>query len=199
MSRAASRLLLGGLVGLLALGACVPFQAQTSAPSEEEVEARIATSVALTLSAIETGQAALPSPTATFTDVPSPTPLPTLSPFPPTATVVVRTPYPYACDVFAKVPYDNSVFHVNTNFDIKFSLRNVGTKAWGPGADLRYSGGANLLVANIVYELPAVDPGETVGPYVYDAKTPGKPGTYVMSFKVQGGFCYPYIRIIVRK
>jgi hypothetical protein len=199
MSHIPLRSFLLGLVGLLALNACVPFAARTSAPSADEIEARVATSVALTVSAIENTRQAVPSATATFTEIPSPTPLPTLTPLPPTATIVVRTPYPYACDVFNKVPYDNSVFHVNTNFDIKFSLRNIGTKTWGPGADLRYSGGPNLLTANIVYELPAVKPGETVGPYVYDAKTPGKPGTYVMTFKLQGGFCRPYVRIVVKR
>jgi len=125
--------------------------------------------------------------------------LPTLTPLPPTATIAVRTQYPYACDVVGKVPYDNSVLHPDATFDIKFSLRNTGTKTWLAGADLRYSGGTKMFGANVIYELPAVQPGDTAGPYVYHAKAPGKPGTYVMSFKLQGGFCYPYVRIIVKR
>jgi hypothetical protein len=45
---------------------------------------------------------------------------------------------------------------------------------------------------------PPVLPGGTVGPFIFDAKSPNKEGTYVMVFKLQGGFCYPYVRIVVR-
>ncbi len=200
MSRASFFFLMVGMVGLLALNACGPFGAQPTGPSAEEIRAQVATSVAQTLSAMQTEQAARPSPTSTFTATPtsSPTPFPTLSPFPPTMTLAARTPYAYACTVIGKVPYDNFVFKPNTGFDIKFSLQNVGTKKWDAGADLRYSGGTKMLTANTVYELPEVGPGETVGPFVFDAKSPKKAGTYTMTFKVQGGFCYPYVRIIVK-
>ena len=126
--------------------------------------------------------------------------MPTLSPIPPTATRVIpptHPPYPYACQVIGKVPGDGSVFKPNTDFGIKFYLHNVGTKTWAQGADLLFSGGTKMLTVMVVYELPKVSPGDQVGPYIFDARSPKKAGTYTMTFKVQGGFCSPYIFITV--
>ena len=190
------------LLAILLLAACAP---QPGGPSAEEVRAQIGTSVALTIAAHYTDEAARPSATPTVTVAPPPTftPFPTLAPVTalPTQPVGGGAPAPasYGCAVTGKVPYDNTIIQPNTDFDVRFYLTNVGTKPWGAGADLLYGGGANMLIANARYELPQVSPGEQVGPYIFEARTPQKPGTYVMTFKVQGGFCYPYVRIIVKR
>ncbi len=203
------RLFVRGLSVLLILGACAPASAQPSGPSAEEIKAQISTSVALTVLAYKTEQAALASPTLlpTQTSLPTPTAslFPTLTPFPTTTPRPIggggapSTPAPYACSVVNKLPADNTVFKPNKDFDVKFWLMNVGTKTWNQGADLLFDGGDNMLTANTRYELPQVNPGKMVGPFIFDAKTPKKTGTYTMTFKVQGGLCYPYIKIIVKK
>ena len=203
------RLFISNLIVLFLLGACAPASAQPSGPSAEEIKAQISTSVALTVSAHKTEQAALASPTLLSTETSLPTPtaslFPTLTPFPTTTPRPIggggapSTPAPYACSVINKLPADNTVFKPNKDFDVKFRLMNVGTKKWEQGADLLFDSGANMLTANTRYELPQVNPGKMVGPFVFDAKTPKKTGTYTMTFKVQGGLCYPYIKIIVKK
>lgn len=202
MVRSSLRLFLGSLIAMFLLVACVPPITQPAGPNAEQIQAQIFTSVALTLTAYPTAQATLFSPTAPPTETPAVTPTATfaLPTFLPSATrhASVSTPAAYACAVQNKYPADNTLFKPNKDFDIKFWLRNIGSKRWGNGADLVYDSGTNMLTTNVIYELPAVDPGQTIGPFVFDAKTPRKAGTYVMNFKVQGGFCFPYIRIVVK-
>ncbi len=201
------------LIGLVAflLVACLPFAPQpapTQEPDGSAIQTQIGTSVALTLTSIFETQVAGYTPTAEDTPTPVPTatltPLPTFTPFPTSTpyrppTVIPTTPAPYACQVLKKTPADNTVFKKNADFDIKFWLKNVGTKRWDAGIDLLYDSGTNLLKnPNFRYELPEVKPGETVGPFLFDARAPKKAGTYVMVLKLQGRFCLPYIRIIVQ-
>lgn len=201
---------IGGLVLLLILAACMPSSTQPNTPSAEEVEAQVSTSVALTISAEKTRISAF-TPTATDTATPTAiftetwmSTFPTLTPFPSSTPHALGngssfTPSPYECTVVNKKPADNTVFKPNNEFDVKFSLWNTGTKNWDAGPDLLFNSGTNMLKTNISYELPAVRSGEIVGPFIFDAKAPNKAGTFTMTFKVQGGFCYPYIRIIVKK
>lgn len=201
------RLFISNLIVLLALGACAPANAQPSGPSAEEIKAQIGTSVALTVTALAQTQAAAntptlentPTPTITFTPFPTLTPFPTSTQFTGGGGGGTPTLASYACSVLNKTPADNTVFKPNKDFDVKFWLMNIGTKKWNQGADLLFDSGANMLTANTRYELPQVNPGKMVGPFVFDAKTPKKAGTYTMTFKVQGGLCYPYIQIIVKK
>ncbi len=199
------------LLASFALAACQPFPSPptpTQGPDIAATQTQIGTSVAQTLTAVfETQVAAYtptpedtptPIPTATLTPFPTFTPFPTATPYRPPA-VTPTIPRPYACLVINKSPADNTVFNKNADFDIKFWLKNVGTKKWDDGIDLLYDSGTNFLTnPNFRYELPEVDPGETVGPFVFDAKAPNKAGTYTMTFKLQGGFCQPYIRIEVK-
>ncbi|MBV6396713.1 MAG: hypothetical protein HFACDABA_02313 [Anaerolineales bacterium] len=204
MSRVSFRSFLAG-IGLAILAACAPFQGQGESVGAEEVKAQVGTSVALTIAAHYTNQAAHPpaTPTVTVTPTLTLTPFPTLTPHTPPPTQLpgggAPGPAAYGCAVTGKVPYDNAILQPNTDFDIKFYLKNIGAKPWGAGADLLYGGGTDMLVGNTRYELPQVSPGQQVGPFIFDAHTPKKPGTYVMTFKVQGGFCYPYVRVVVKR
>lgn len=193
------------IVLILALAACAP-QPTPSGPGAEEVEAMIATSVAQTIvSYTQTQAAAIPptatetaTPTVTLSPFPSLTPFPTSTPIPLGGGIPVTVAVPYACSVINKTPFDNAVFKRNEDFDVKFWLMNIGSREWNKGLDLHYESGADLLTAHTIYELPEVKPGQMMGPYIFDARTPRKPGTYTMTFKLQGGFCYPYIKIVVR-
>lgn len=191
-----------GVFALLASACAAP----TTGPDAGEVQAQIETSVAATVAAHTKTQAALVPPTATKTAAPTVTlsPFPSLTPFP-TSTpaplgggIPATVSAPYACSVINKWPFDNTVFKRNEDFDIKFSLMNIGSHEWNQGADLGYDSGVNMLTRATVYELPKVKPGQITGPFIFDARTPRKPGAYTMTFKVQGGFCRPYIKVIVK-
>jgi hypothetical protein len=205
------------------LVACAPGE---PAPSPEEIEAaietavamtveaegEIATSVAMTVAARESeAAAAMPLPTATQT--PTPEPLPTLTPVVATATPFTVAPSSggggggggsgtakYSCDPdLGKRPFDNSEFRPNDTFDIKFTIMNTGTATWPAGYDLVYHSGPFMAPAFPAFiELPEMKPGDkfSVGPY--DAFAPAEEGFHVMTFKLQGGFCYPYVAIIVK-
>lgn len=203
---------------IVLLAACVP-----GAPSAEEVAAQVATSVALTVeaqnqiaesvaltvAAKETEAAkALPTPTMTAGE-----PLPTLTPILPTATSFLITPpssgggggggggtnpgADYSCDVITR-PFDNTEFHKNGEFDIKWVIVNNGTKTWPAGYDLTYYSGPNMTKSGATFvQLPEIKPGETFT-QIFDGVAPVGKGLHVMTWKVQGGFCWPYIAIIVK-
>jgi hypothetical protein len=208
MKHPSLRLIFWGLIGAMILSACAPSTPPPTGPSAEEMRATIDASVALTLAARAQTEAAAASPTPIPSDTPSPTPtmfFPTLMPFPTSTPSSLGGGVPptsvleYACAVIKKYPPDNTVFKPNKDFDVKFWIQNIGTKKWDKGADLAFHTGTKMITANIFYELPQVDPEEIVGPFIFDAKSPKKAGAFTMTFKVQGGFCYPYIRIIVQK
>ncbi len=208
------------LVSLLA--ACAPGQATlspdevaaqvaTSVAMTVEAQGQIATAVALTIAAKETEQAAS-QPTPTLIPLETATSaLLTATPFP-TATLFISGgggggggggsgagSSEYACDPdIQKRPLDNTHFSKGETFDIKFTIKNTGTKTWPAGYDLTYFSGPNMAPAfPAVIELPEMKPGDlfTVGPY--DAIAPAEKGFHVMTFKLQGGFCWPYIAINV--
>lgn len=204
------------------LVACGP--ATSAAPNPQVMQGQVETMVAQTLAAQQALQDAIATAVAqTLTAQPTATPLPPTStpmptqPFlPPTLTPIIlptftpipsggggggySTPSPYSCAVLNKTPADNTVFKPNKDFDVKFWLKNTGTRKWDAGTDLAFSSGTNMLVPPTTrLELGSdVNPGSTAGPFIFDAKSPNKEGTYVMILKLQGGFCYPYIRIVVR-
>jgi hypothetical protein len=47
-------------------------------------------------------------------------------------------------------------------------------------------------------ELPELEPKEQFA-VDFDAVAPEKEGTYIMTFLVEGGLCYPYVAIIVER
>jgi hypothetical protein len=207
------------LVTLLA--ACVPGQ---PAPSSEEIaqmvatgvamtveaQGQIATSVALTVEAQQSDKVPLATPTLIPTQ-----PLATLTPILPTATPFVIAPssgggggggggggstsYEYSCDIIRQRPIDNTEFRRTHTFDVTFTILNNGTATWEAGKDLILLGnpGSTLTSPPGVIELPEMKPGDTfkVGPF--DAEAPDEYGKYVIDFKLEGGFCYPYVAFIV--
>ena len=177
----------------------------TSVAQTIEAQGEIATSVALTVAAKEAeAAAAQPSP------VPSPTLVPTLTPVLATATPFPTstasggssggggggtTSFAYSCDIIRQRPIDNTEFKRTNTFDVTFAILNNGTATWEAGKDLTLLGnpGNTLINPPGTIELPEMEPGDvfTVGPF--DAQAPDDPGHYVIDFKLQGGFCYPYV------
>ena len=211
------------LLAIMLLVACAPAGGQ-QAPSPEEIQAQVSTSVAMTMEAqgqiatfvaqtvaAQETEAAAALPTATL----SPTPLPTLTPVLATATPFTVSPssgsgggggggggtttYAYSCDIIHQRPIDNTEFRRTHTFDVTFAILNNGTATWEAGKDLVLLGnpGNTLINPPGTIELPRMEPGDifTVGPF--DAQAPDTPGHYVIDFKLEGGFCYPYVAFYV--
>ena len=198
----------------------VAAQVATSVAQTMEAQGQIATAVALTVSAKET-EAAEALPTATQAAIPLPTMTLGLVTATPLTLVTPATESSgsgsgssgggggggggsgttdYSCDPdLGKRPFDNSEYRPGDSFDIKFTIMNTGTETWPAGYDLVYYSGPFMAPAfPAVIELPKMEPGDkfAVGPY--DAIAPDDEGFQVMTFKLQGGFCWPYIAIIVK-
>ena len=217
MRASMKNILFGAMAVILLLTACAPAPPQpTQDPSA--VENEVATIVALTVAAqnAQTRAAASPTPEATNTTlptqteegVPSPTALATLTAIP-TATVIVlptsstggggggTTQREYSCDTIRRRPFDNTSFRPGDKFDIKWTIVNTGTKTMVAGLDLKYNSGTQMTSRTRV-ELPELKPDAQFA-VDFDAVAPNKEGTYIMTFLVEGGLCYPYVAIIVEK
>jgi hypothetical protein len=215
MSLSTKKILLSAMALIFLLSACQPAQ-PTQNPSD--IANQVATSVALTVAAQNALTQAAPSPVpqATNTTLPTQTEvsvLPSPTPVLPTATAIVVVPptavsggsgsggtttkRDYACNPFPREPRDNTVFHPNDKFDIKWTIVNTGTKTMVAGLDLKYDDGPQLTTTTLI-ELPELEPGAQ---YVVrmDAVAPSKAGTYIMTFSVEGSLCFPYTAIIVQK
>lgn len=209
MKQTIKQILVTVLAAAFLLSACAPSQAAT--PNAAEVENLVSTAVALTVESqnLETAQAIPPAtetplPTAVPAVLDTPTAvLPTATPFvivPPTTAPVggggVTTTRPeYQCDIIHQRPYDYSVFRPNDPFDIKWTIVNTGTRTMHAGLDVKYNQGPQLTGTTLI-ELPELDPGEQF-PIILDAVAPDREGTYIMTFIVEGGLCYPYVAIKV--
>lgn len=206
------RILFTALTLMFLLAACVP--AQVSTPDPNEVANQVSTSVALTVASqnLETEQANPPAtetplPTQTEAVVESPTPVVTATPLvlasPTTVSgggggSGVSLPKPeFACDSIHRRPLDNTIFKPNDKFDIKWTVVNTGTKTLRAGLDLKYNSGTKLTPPTTI-ELPELKPGAQFD-MDFDAVAPAKEGTYVMTYIVEGGLCYPYVVIKVEK
>jgi len=206
-------MILLALVFLLA--ACLPAQ---QAPAD--VQPLVNTAVAQTMEAIRqvedsvaqtvAAQEALATPTAvvdepapateeaTLEPTPTPFDLPTLVPT--NTPAATKQPYKqpeYACNIINRRPFDNTEFNRNADFDIKWTIVNIGTKAWPAGVDVKYYSGPSMAGVNRV-EIPvALAPNESYT-IVLDATAPDKKGFHVMTWVVDGPMCYPYTAINVK-
>ena len=205
------------LLAVTLLAACVPAGGPT--PTPEDIEGKVATSVAMTIEAqgqvatfVAETVAAQETATAAAmpTETPSPLAPPTLTPVLTTATPFPTntssggsggsggggtTTYKYSCDIIRQRPIDNTEYKRTNTFDVTFAILNNGTATWEAGKDLVLLGNPGPTLTNPpgTIELPKMEPGDvfTVGPF--EAQAPDDPGRYVIDFKLEGGFCYPYV------
>jgi len=213
MNSTIKRIFFTMLAGLLLITACAPA-APAATQDPAVVQQQIQQAVSLTLAAQNaqaTEQQALiapsntPLPTQTAAEPPTPTPeLLTATPFvivPPTDTPAVSSggggtviKPDYACDVIDQQPLDNSVWKRNKDFDINWTLVNTGTRNWPQGWDLKYYSGPQMTKVTFVELSKTVKPGEKYK-IILDAVTPDAKGHQVMTWSLEGGFCYPYVAI----
>jgi hypothetical protein len=214
MSASKKNFLLSAMAVMVLLAACQPPAAPTQ--SAGDLENEVATIVALTVAAqnAQTQAAVSPTPEATNTTLPTQTdsapPTPTLLLPTATPTVIVlptsssggggggtTTQRDYSCDTIRRRPLDNTSYRPGDTFDIKWTIVNTGTKTMVAGLDLKYNSGTQMTNRTRV-ELPELKPGAQFA-VDFDAVAPNKEGTYIMTFLVEGGLCYPYVAIIVEK
>jgi hypothetical protein len=159
----------------------------------------------------------------TITAFPTSTPVPTDTPFPtsteitptiqftafptfvfPTSTPVGTAKTDYVCDIINQKPFDDTIFHPDDSFDIKWTIVNIGTQRWKDETYLEYQSGPKMTEETQI-KLPSLKPG---GRYdvVLDATAPSELGMQIMVWAVVGPgivkdsnywMCYPYVRIIV--
>ena len=214
MSPSMKQILFSAVAMIFVLSACMPAQ-PTQSPID--VQNEVATAVALTVAAqnaqTQAAQSAVPQPTNTTLPTqtaeipPSPTllvPTETSTPITLPATASsggggggTTTRPEYACNPFPRTPRDNTIFRPNDSFDIKWTIVNTGTKNMRAGLDVKFNSGTKLTQTTFV-ELPELEPGDSYQ-VDFDAVAPDKEGSYVMTFIVEGGLCYPYTAIIVEK
>ena len=197
---------------LLLLAACAPAPVPTVSPVE--VANQVATSVALTVASqnLDTAQA---QPQVTDTAVPTATQVPTATSVPPldtpTAITIPTTVSSggsssggsssgssgYSCEAINRRPFDNTIYKPGDRIDIKWTIRNNGTKTMIAGLDLKFSNGDKLMPDKLV-QLPELKPGDEYQ-LNFDATAPDTKGNYVMVYVVEGGLCFPYTAVIVEK
>ncbi len=201
-------LVLVGLALVLLLGACGPT---TSGIPLEQVQVLVATSVAQTVQAQNsmgtavamTVSALAPAATTTTSQPESPLFVPTLTPLASVTPFMVPQPGSagaaatkakyYACDSWTVKPGDYTAFKPGDPFDIKWIITNTGTADMRAGLDLEYMSGTQLTTHPGV-QLPLLKPHDTYT-FTADGTTPLQKGNYVMTWKVEGGLCFPYVAI----
>jgi len=186
------------------MSACAPAQVS---PSAEQIQAQVASAVAMTVAA-ESTLIAQAQPAATETLAATQTLIPTLTPILPTVTPltivppslgggggIAVTPGVYGC-VFAEFRPRINVFKPGDSFDIVYWIKNTGTKTWS-NLELDFMNGTPLTSTS-ARMLPPLKYGEATT-VSFDAKAPMSPGFYEMKWRVEGGLCFPYTDIEVGK
>ncbi len=202
------------LVAAAVLTACAPAQTGT-----DQNQGQVATAVAMTVQAqvgsisaavVSTLTAQAPAATATVSPTPIPLNLPVTDTPMATITPFVVTPASgssggstgstsaalYSCSWYEVRPTVN-VFKPGDGFNVKWVIRNTGTKDWQAGKDFNYVDGTVMSGFKGV-QLPAVKSGDSFT-IAFGAKAPTEPGFYEMRFKVEGGLCFPALDIEVGK
>lgn len=201
----------------LFIGACLPAASGQQNPqvqntqSLQDAESQISTAVAQTIEAqnqIGTLVALTTEAQATATFTATPFTIPTLTPFViPTSTTRPSTggggggstspgKYEFSCDIINRRPFDNTEILHGQDFDIKWTIKNTGTKSWDSGMDMKYFSGPKMTSITLL-EIPVVmEPNDTYD-IVLDATAPQELGFQVMTWAVQGQLCYPYVALMV--
>lgn len=103
----------------------------------------------------------------------------------------------YGCSVLTTAPKKSKIFKGGDHFVIKWIVANTGTSTWPAGIDVKYSSGVRMS-SSTALEIPvALNPNDTYALPPIGAIAPNNPGTYYMSWIVEGMGCDAYIAITV--
>jgi len=199
------------------LSACLP-----TGQSQQDVDSIVNTVVAQTMEAnarIEeavnqtlTAQAPLATATLEFTATPEPTFEPLIiitdTPFPTSTNTNVPfvpqsqsqqqpTAQPYSCYVETRFPAYREEIKAGSNFEIRWFVKNTGTRTWDAGVDLKYASGVKMTTAERVEIKNALAPGE-IYKISITGKAPKNSGVQQMTWIVEGKLCYANVVITVK-
>ncbi len=139
-------------------------------------------------------------PTATATLVP--TLPPTATRVPPTAAPTNSpTPKPFECAIVSQSPAIGAKMTTGTDFDMVWTLKNIGTDKWELGAvDIRYVSGDKLQKFGDIFDIAkTVNPGEQIT-ITIDMLAPGTAGTYKAVWNLLGTttICTMNMQVVVQ-
>lgn len=198
---------------MILLAGCLPAQTpqdissqvNTAVAGTMQSQAQIEQIVQQTMSAQQSlftptaDSSSTPEPTFESVDIFTDTPFPSATPFPTNtfAPVAPAVQQAYDCFVETRSPGYLEEIKAGGNFEIKWFVRNTGTKAWTSGVDVKYASGPKMTTPERVEIKTALNPGDV---YKIDlnAKAPNKSGTYTMTWIVEGQLCYANVTIIVK-
>ncbi len=136
------------------------------------------------------------SATAQFTNTPFATvPVPATMTLPPKATSTrvsgggggvakpTRTPYTDMIQYITQTPADGTVFTVGQDFDIVWTVKNIGMRTWNKTFYIRYKSGVEGSRAKMYYLTNEVPVGDTIDIRV-DMIAPYIPGRYVTTWQL---------------
>lgn len=220
-----NKLTVFSLIGILLLSACT-----TAAPATPDAAQQTAEYAALATQAMQDVQTALTqealsNPTEMPTEVPTNIQQPTNTQEPPTATSIpataiptlapTNTPVPVTptatalptrsdlvCQVVSSAPAANTPFSSGTDFDGRWTLKNVGTSTWDKASiDFAYISGTKFQASVDAIDLPAdVSTGNSVE-LIIDMLAPKESGSYQTVWALKQGtivFCYVSLNIVVK-
>jgi len=102
----------------------------------------------------------------------------------------------YGCDALTVTPKNLTHYKGGEGFVIKWIIANSGDRAWPAGMDVKYSAGVKMSIQTVV-EIPIImEPHDTYTIKI-DAVAPDNPGTYYMTWIVEGMGCNAYVAIVV--
>lgn len=200
-------------VVILAMLACVPaLPASNPAPIPTFDPNSINTLIAQTAEAAMTQTALLAPPTHTPTPTLIPTQTPSNTPEP-TATFIfiLNTPTAtknpisgsgaLACELTAQSPVDNTVYPPGKDFEVKWTVTNIGTELWDArNMDFIYLSGAKIHKTGAL-DLPKSVPSGTSIDLTVRMKSPSDSGKYTTAWTLQTGkkqFCKLTLAIEVK-
>lgn len=193
------------------VSACLPMR-----QSQQDIDSIVNTVVAQTMEAnarIEqavnqtlTAQAPLATATVEFTATFEPiiivtdTQIPTLTntsiPFAPQSPSQA-TPQAYSCFVETRLPAYGEEIKAGANFEIRWFVRNTGTRTWDAGVDVKYASGVKMTSAERVEIKTPLAPNE-VYKISITGTAPKNTGLQQMTWIVEGHLCYANVVITVK-
>lgn len=201
---------IGMVLIMLTLTACTALSPATPQPTAQPTTDinQMSTQIAATVIAQLTAEAALnPSPvpptatpfiptetplqpSPTNTEMPLPTltlpPLPTATRVPSSGGTVIkptRTPYTDAAELVSQTPKDGFYVPKGQDFDINWTVKNVGRRAWNTQFYLRYLSGVEGSDASKIMVANTVPVNETYT-FRVDMVAPVIPGRYVTTWQL---------------
>jgi len=135
------------------------------------------------------------TPFTVITDTPRP--IITNTPIPNLVDAAPPVPKAYGCFVATIKPDYGEEIKAGASFEIRWQVKNTGTKAWDAGVDVKYASGPKFTNTERVEIPKALEPGESYK-ISLTGHAPAKKGVQRMTWIVEGNLCYANVDIVVK-